>query len=417
MACSSAACSHMESGPPALSPPAPSLDTSTAIHLPLPLSSNYTLPLAHTTSHVIIHEMSCFTALAAAALLALLASLTTHVHAMTPSSVHAAPSLYQSFAPLPNNSLTHPLLAAINYRTASHPADIQPGQLNYYNFTRPEGTREFYLYVPTTYNNKSAYPFTFYFHGYTADYRQGIMLNMTTDAEAAGYLIAFTQGTPTTTGPTVLGWNGGECCLFNDSSTVDDVEYTRVALSMIQSAANIESSRTYAMGWSNGGFMVERLLCETGSLFAGIAADASAVGILPGGQKGLAYCDAVFGANYTNYFHIHGTADTAVPWVGWADNSTGFLHGVPSALDDLARWVQRLDCSSYFRQTYNDGTFSNLIWPHCRHGREVEFMTVRDGIHAWWTQNQGDFETTKYVLDFFDRTHRKQHSTATVSEA
>ena len=86
------------------------------------------------------------------------------------------------------------------------------------------------------------------------------------------------------------------------------------------------------------------------------------------------------------------------------------MHGVPSALDDLARWVQRMNCSAYFRQSYNDGVFSNLAWPDCREGREVEFMTVRNGVHAYWTRDQGGFETTQYVLAFFDRTHRKQHA-------
>ena len=45
------------------------------------------------------------------------------------------------------------------------PPDVIPGQLNYFNFTRPEGLREFYLYVPTHYNTSVSWPFAFYFHG------------------------------------------------------------------------------------------------------------------------------------------------------------------------------------------------------------------------------------------------------------
>ena len=356
---------------------------------------------------------------ALAVLLTVLAHLTTPLHAWSTSNPYTSRSFPESIPPPPPrpSSFVHPLLASINYDTATSPSAIQPGQLNYYNFSRPEGVREFYLYVPTGYTAEQAWPFTFYFHGYTADYRQGITNNMTTDAEAAGYLIAFGQGTPTSTGPTVLGWNGGECCLFNESTIVDDVEFTRVALSMVQSAANVDSTRLYAIGWSNGAFLVERILCETGSLFAGIAADAGAVGVLPGGQAGLAYCDAVFGANTTNYFHIHGNADPVISWTGAADNSTGFVHGVPSALDDLARWTQRLGCAPYLHQTFNDGTFSNLVWPHCRDGREIDFMTVRDGQHAFWTKDYGGFEMTAYILQFFDRTWRKQHDAASAAEA
>ena len=253
--------------------------------------------------------------LALSACLTLLACITSPVPVNAQPALHIiTPSVPPPITPQPHyrtkHTYTHPLLATINYATATSPTAVQPGHLNYYNFTRPEGVREFYLYVPTTYNTQSTYPFTFYFHGYSADYRQGIAQNMTVDAEAAGYLIAFPQGTPATTG--YLGWNGGECCLFNDSTTVDDVEFTRVALATVRKAVNVDDTATYAIGWSNGGFMVERLACVMSDVFAGIAADASAVGVLPGGQAGLAWCDGVFGANYTNYFHIHGTADPVI---------------------------------------------------------------------------------------------------------
>ena len=36
-------------------------------------------------------------------------------------------------------------------------------------------------------------------------------------------------------------------------------------------------------------------------------------------------------------------------------------------------------------------------------------MTVRNGVHAWWTTQQGNFETMAYVLAFFTRTYRKQN--------
>ena len=365
------------------------------------------------------------------------------------SSASTSPPSLPLFVPpitpaAPSDTYSHPLLATINLLTATVPAAIQPGQLNYFNFTRPEGTREFYLYVPTQYNNKTAWPFTFYFHGYSANWQQGVSLNMTTDAEAAGYIMAFPQGTLSS--GNLLGWNGGVCCLFNTSTIVDDVEFTRQALKIIQSAVNVDPSRIYTSGWSNGGYMSERLACEAGELFAGVCADASAVGILPGGLAGLASCDRSFGNKRINYLHFHvrlstailvyiprcachsllsltlstspfaavlmyqGTADSAVPWTGsFAQNGTNIT---PSTLRDIARWTRRLGCSATSDQSYNDGTFSNLVWPVCRDGREVELMTVRNGVHAWWTRDQGGFETTKYVLEFFTRTWKRQHRTA-----
>lgn len=158
------------------------------------------------------------------------------------------------------------------------PLAITPGQFNNFTFDRPEGTREFFMYVPSKYDPKQSYPFTFYFHGYSADWTQGPLLNMTQHAESRGWIYVFGRGTPSTTG--LLSWNGGVCCKFPNSSSqlVDDVMFTRIALKIAQGAVNIDPTRIYTTGWSNGGFMSERLACEAPELWAAVAADASAVG-------------------------------------------------------------------------------------------------------------------------------------------
>ena len=109
------------------------------------------------------------------------------------------------------------------------------------------------------------------------------------------------------------------------------------------------------MGWSNGGFMSERLACEAHELWAGICADASSVVIGDTAEGGHQMCDSAFGGGTLDYIHYSGTSDTAVTWVG---NAFATPAGTPSALDDIARWAQRLGCSAAFRQTYNDGIFS-----------------------------------------------------------
>ena len=123
-----------------------------------------------------------------------------------------------------------------------------------------------YLYVPKGYNSSVQWPFAIYFHGYGTGlpaiqgYHQGIYLNMTTDADAAGYVIAFGQGTPSSAG--YLSWDAGRCCKGYNSTMVrvDDVTYTRTAIKMIESMVKIDPARRYVMGWSNGGMMTERLV-------------------------------------------------------------------------------------------------------------------------------------------------------------
>ena len=232
---------------------------------------------------------------------------------------------------------------------------------------------------------------------------------MTLDAETAGWLVAFGQGTPSSSG--YLSWDGGRCCKGYNATMqkVDDVAYARESVRLIEAAVSVDGDRRYAMGWSNGGFMAERLACETPELWAGIAADASSVVIGKDAESGHAMCDASFGPHgHLDMIHFSGTSDTAVTWTGsaWANPA-----GVPSALDDIARWVRRMGCSSRLEQTYNDGTFSNLVWPDCRNGSRLEFMTARNGQHSWWTTQlnpQFVFETTAYVFNFFDSAHKRR---------
>ena len=273
------------------------------------------------------------------------------------------------------------------------------------NFSRPEGERFFYFYVPSYYTPTNPLPFIIYFHGYTSNWTQGVLLNHTVDAETNGYIIAFGQGTPSAEGRHVLGWNAGTCCLFNTTIPVDDVTYAKTIVQLASERVAIVTDRVYAMGWSNGGLMVERLGCEAWDVFAGVAADASAVILGHGYEDGLAQCDAAFAGGHIDYIHFHGTHDAVVPWVGGHDTRERF----PSVLENLSRWVARDGCDSVQRQTYNDGkNFTNIRWPNCRGNTSVELMTVWYASHFWWTVNNSGFSTADYIMKAFIRSYMQR---------
>ena len=337
----------------------------------------------------------------------LITLLTITASALNPPPNPLIPFDAPSFLP-PASTTTyiHPLLSTINYATATASpsevtAAIQPGQLNAFNVSRPEGTRIFYLYVPSTYgqNRTVAHPLAFFFHGYGGSWQNGVSYNITNVAERMGWLLVLPQGWPGQSA--LLGWNAGRCCGFNASTIVDDVTFTKIMIRTVQSAVLVNPRRRYSMGWSNGAMFSERLACSQSDLFAGIAGDEGAVVLgFNGIEAGLSQCDTAFGNSRINYLHLHGTSDPTVSWTGNAM--------FPSTLQDVTRWVTRQNCSGRVLQNYNDGTFSNIVWPDCRDGREVELMTVRNGVHQWWTQQRGGFETAQYAFQWFDRTFYKQ---------
>ena len=268
------------------------------------------------------------------------------------------------------------------------------------NFSRPEGERLFYYYIPSTYTPSKPLPFIIYFHGYSGDWTQGVELNQTIDAENNGYIIAFGRGTPSAEPPHYLGWNGGRCCLFNPAIPVDDVIYAKTVVRLVSERVAIANDRVYAMGWSNGGFLGERLGCEAWDVFAGVAVDASAVIIGNSSEEGLAQCDAAFNSGHIDYIHFHGTDDTIVAWIGGPNSPVRY----PSALENISRWVTRAGCDNVQMETYNDGkNFTNIRWPNCRDHTSVELMTVWYGTHWWWTLDDGNFATADYIMKAFTR--------------
>jgi polyhydroxybutyrate depolymerase len=290
-------------------------------------------------------------------------------------------------------------VSASVFRSSSN--DIAVGGMNGpVIFSRPEGQRFFYFYVPSTYTPTNPLPLIVYFHGYRSNWTQGVELNHTVDAETNGYIIAFGAGTPSAETHHFLGWNGGTCCLFNTTIPVDDVTYAKLIVALIVEQVAIATDRVFAMGWSNGGFMVERLGCEAWDVFSGVAADASEVILGNGYEDGLARCDAAFKGGQIDYIHFHGTIDTIVPWVGGHDTR----ERLPSTLENLSRWVARNGCDNVQMQTYNDGkNFTNIRWPNCRSNTSVELMTVWNAPHAWWTVDNSDFSTADYVMKSFTR--------------
>ena len=275
-------------------------------------------------------------------------------------------------------------------------------------FTRPEGQRFFYFYVPSTYSPEQPLPLIIYFHGYSGNWTQGVDLNQTADAESNSYIIAFGAGTPSEEGRHVLGWNGGRCCLFNTTIPVDDVTYARIVVAETSKLVAVAKNRVYAMGWSNGGFMAERLGCEAWDLFNGVAADASAVILGDGYEDGLSKCDTAFQGGHIDYIHFHGTIDTVVPWIGGHDTR----ERLPSVLENISRWVARNGCDQMQKQTYNDGkNFTNLLWPNCRNQTSVELMTVWFAPHAWWSVGNSNFSTADYIMKSFTKSFFRKQKT------
>ena len=201
------------------------------------------------------------------------------------------------------------------------------------------------------------------------------------------------------------GWNAGTCCL--QPTSVDDVAFARsIVAALASGGVRVDSGRVWVAGFSNGAMMAEVIGCAAADVFSASASVSGVVELEPGNESGLAACDKQFGpALAVNrslaVWHIHGTADTVVPFAGEA------LLGFPPILANMRRWVQRVGCQPAVNaSTLDSGTYSNVVWSNCSassyvtapQSLSVQLVENAGGQHEWPVD--AHFDTTAAIVDF-----------------
>jgi polyhydroxybutyrate depolymerase len=162
-------------------------------------------------------------------------------------------------------------------------------------------------------------PVVFVFHGWrnTASSFQPVGLKEMADAN--GFLLV----TPDGSGPgDDTSWNAGGCCGSAAADEVDEAAFVRQMLSDLGTLANLDPRRIYAAGFSNGAMLVYRLACEMSDTFAAVAPLAGTLFYTP--------CQP---QQPVSVVHVHGLADTIVPYAGGGDLISG---GFPSVEQSIA---------------------------------------------------------------------------------
>jgi Poly(3-hydroxybutyrate) depolymerase len=158
----------------------------------------------------------------------------------------------------------------------------------------------------------------------------------------------------------------------------DDVGYLQAVLSDAAGNLPIDTGRIYGTGYSNSGFMVERLACNASSPLAGIALIAAT------GRPAL---DAICAPpRPIRVLFFNGTADHYVPYDGQTAFGKQVLDSVATATND---WTQRSGCAAGGTTTalptvVQDGTsVSFTIDTQCPANAAVGAYRIDNGGHTW----------------------------------
>jgi polyhydroxybutyrate depolymerase len=127
-------------------------------------------------------------------------------------------------------------------------------------------------------------------------------------------------------------WNASNACCDFAKTGVNDVAYIDGLIEEISNEYNLDKSRIYLFGHSNGHFMSYQYLCTTKNKVAAIAGLAGSMDLDP------AQCSGKTG----NVLHIHGDADATISYVGGAL----FAQNYPSVDEVVKRWSNNNQCTT-----------------------------------------------------------------------
>jgi polyhydroxybutyrate depolymerase len=231
-------------------------------------------------------------------------------------------------------------------------------------------TRQYKVHVPPGYDPHTPMPVVFCIHGLGQD---AVMFcvdgaSMPTKADAGHFILVMPNGYQNS-------WNAGTCCGAAVTDGLDDVALMRAIFKEVSSHLNVDLSRVYATGLSNGGYMSYRLACQAADLFVAVAPGSGAIGMddIGGGTSSTGDFATCKPSKKVSVLDFHGTADGLIPY----------------SLQKLS--LERLATASGCKltthaatQPTSGGDTSCVTYDGCPSGIDITGCSVMDGGHDWF---------------------------------
>lgn len=273
--------------------------------------------------------------------------------------------------------------------------------------------RTYTLYLPASYDGKSAAPLLLLFHGGGGIGKR--MVNFTGFDKICsefGLIIVCPEGID-------RHWNDGRVNTGHKAQldNLDDVGFAMQIVDGLEKEFKIDPSRVYASGISNGAMMSYRLGLEHPERIAAIA---PVVGALPEGLEKKQWSGTPVPA-----IIINGTKDPLVPFDGGEVHYFRKTLGrVLSVSDTVAFWAKRNQCTAAPQvsdlQLNSDKSgmkVKKTVYGSCCDGADIEFYAVEGGGHTWHRDSRlsqylpaavigkacRDIDSTALIWSFFQR--------------
>lgn len=289
-------------------------------------------------------------------------------------------------------------------RTFRVPTGIRTGEFQ----------RDYLIHIPPGYDGNRPLPMVIVIHG-AFDNARGMekFSGFSALADRENLLVLYPNGIG------ILGWfqhwNAGHCCGKAQQDDIDDVGFVASAIESAVQRFNVDRSRIFMLGFSNGGMLVYRFAAEKSDMLAGAAALAASIGSRNADAQKQWQIPRP--ARPVAFLIMHGTADTDVPYEGHASQRRGTPRFYSSVDESIGFWTDRNGCRQAEPvETLNQGAVRLTRWSQCASGKPVWFYAIEDWPHIWpgkyFTAELPadnplkDFDAAEIIWDFFKHVAR-----------
>ncbi|QPC81936.1 hypothetical protein G4Y79_19940 [Phototrophicus methaneseepsis] len=236
--------------------------------------------------------------------------------------------------------------------------------------------RGYTFYVPSTYDANEPMPAIVLLHGKgSTGTSTSSSSEMIPIAEREGIIMIYPDGINNE-------WQYMRGMPYYRDQGIDDTQFLRDLVSDLSKDLNIDASRVYVGGISNGGFMTQRLACDGLDTFAAF---------------GSVMASAFYGLDLicadqppAPLMMVSGTGDPIVPWEGTPmqlpDGMVYLSAPVPSTVQF---WVEHNGCDEQdytveeVAPSREDTSLRILDMDHCQGRGRLRFYAVINGGHTW----------------------------------